>query len=118
MDRSEPQASDPPAPLISTNRLSRTTSTETETATQHATIDGTYSGLSPRAVCGNPVAGYRHSFQFGMGLAMINVNAKILPTMNFTVTGLGGPPRPISDFHIRIRRGSSGFTRMRERFSG
>lgn len=94
-----PAPPNPPAPLISTNRLSRTTSTEMETATERATIDGTYWGFRLGPYVEIPWPGYRHSFQFGMGLSMVNVDAKLSYNESFTITGLGGPPQPISDSH-------------------
>ena len=92
-----PEPPNPPAPLISTNRLSRTTSTETATSTQRVEIDGTYWGFRLGPFIEVPVPGYRHSFSGGLGLAMVNADAKLTYDERFTITGLGGPPQPRSD---------------------
>jgi hypothetical protein len=92
-----PAPPNPPGPLISTNRLSRTTSTETATSTQHSSIEGTYWGFRLGPFIEIPWPGYRHSFQFGMGVSMVNVDAKLSYEENFTITGLGGPPPAASE---------------------
>jgi hypothetical protein len=91
-----PAPPNPPGPLISTNHLSRTTSTETATSTQHASIEGTYWGFRLGPFIEVPWPGYRHSFQFGMGMALVNADAKLSYEENFTIAGLGGPPVPRS----------------------
>jgi hypothetical protein len=92
-----PAPPNPPGSLIPTNIISRTTSTESATASQHVDLDGTYYGVRLGPYIEVPWPGYRHSFQGGLGLAMIRVDAKLRYEENFTMTGLGGPPRPVSD---------------------
>jgi len=94
-----PVPPNPSAPLILTNIISRTTSTETVTATQHVDLDGTYWGFRLGPYIEVPWPGYRHSFQAGLGLAMVNVDAKLSYEERFTTTGLGGPPQPRIDDH-------------------
>ena len=92
-----PEPPNPSAPLISTNRLSRTTTTETATSTQRSEIEGTYWGFRLGPFIEVPWPGYRHSFSGGLGLAMINADATLSYEESFTITGLGGPPQPRSD---------------------
>jgi hypothetical protein len=87
-----PVPPNPSAPLILTNIISRTTTMETVTGTQHVDLDGTYWGFRLGPYIELPWPGYRHSFSASLGLAMINVDAKLSYEENFTVTGLGGPP--------------------------
>ena len=94
-----PEPPGPPAPLISTNRISRTTSTETATSTQRAEIEGTYWGFRLGPFVEIPWPGYRHSFSGGLGLAVINADASLNYEERFTITGLGGPPQTRSDGH-------------------
>jgi hypothetical protein len=88
-----------PAPLILTNIISRTTSTETVTAAQHVDLDGTFWGFRLGPYIELPWPGYRHSFELGLGLTMVNVDAKLSYEERFTTTGLGGPPQARIDDH-------------------
>lgn len=92
-----PLPPNPPGPLISTNRISRTTTTEMASSTQHSSIEGTYWGFRIGPYIEIPVPGYRHSFEAGMGLSMVNVDAKLSYEERFTITGLGGPIQPRID---------------------
>lgn len=92
-----PEPPNPPAPLISTNLLSRTITTETASSTQRAEIDGTYWGFRTGPFIEVPWPGYRHSFSGGLGLAVINADASLNYEETFTITGLGGPPQTRTD---------------------
>jgi hypothetical protein len=96
-----PVPPNPSAPLILTNIISRTSSTETVTDSQHVNLDGTFWGFRLGPYVEIPWPGYRHSFDVGFGLSMVNVDAKLSYEDRFTTTGLGGPPQPRIDDHRR-----------------
>jgi hypothetical protein len=86
-----PVPPNPPIPLLDTNRVSSTISTETETTRQQAQIDGTYWGFRLGPFFEVPIRN-GWSMQFGVGLATINADAKLSYAEAFTITGPGAPP--------------------------
>jgi hypothetical protein len=81
----------PPMPMIGTNILSRTTSTETVTATQSAKLEGTYWGFRVGPFAEIPING-RMNVSVEIGLAGVHADATLSYLEKFTTTGLGGPP--------------------------
>jgi hypothetical protein len=92
-----PVPPNPPTPLISTNIISHTTTTETATSHQESSLDGTYWGFRLGPYIEVPWPGYRFSFGGGFGLSMVQVDARFSYREEFTITGLGGPPQPRED---------------------
>lgn len=91
-----PLPPNPPAPLIGTNLISRTTSTETVQAFQRAEMDGTFWGFRFGPFVEVPIAG-RFQGQFGAGLAVMHADVKLSYFESFATTGIGGPPQNRQD---------------------
>ena len=81
----------PPMPMIGTNIVSHTTSTETVTAIQNAKIEGTYWGFRIGPFAEIPING-RMNVQVALGLAGVHADATLTYLEKFTTTGIGGPP--------------------------
>lgn len=86
-----PRPPNPPFPLIPTNIVSVGGQMESIRAAQRAEITGSYFGFRLGPFFEVPLSG-PWEMQFGAGLALVHVDAKLEYAEKYAVTGTGGPP--------------------------